>query len=151
MSVFQAGQVLTAAALNSAAPLGAAQTAVNTGSSTTTSTSYVDAVSGAGLTTLGFVAPASGAIKITISAAMDNSGSFYTNITFRISGAAGTVNSLEENSAQQFGTDDSTRSKTTVVTGLVPGSAGTITMTHRVTGGTGTYDYRSIIWEPIPA
>lgn len=150
MAAFQAGQQLTAAALNSKAPVGHAQTTV-VGTATTTSTSYVDAVSGAGLCTQAFVVPASGAIVVTISAAMDNSGGSYTYMTFRISGAAGTVNSLTDNAAIHFGTDDGTHEKTTTVTGLTPGSAGTITATHKVDAGTGTYDYRSITWTPVPA
>lgn len=149
--VMQAGQQLTAAALNSAAPTTWTQLTNISDTGTTGSVTYTDALSGAVNATLAFVAPASGAIEVTIHAAIDNSGANYTWVSFRISGAAGTVAASDDYALSANGTDDHTAPRSTIITGLTPGAAGTITMQYRVGAGTGTIDHRSIIQKPMPA
>jgi hypothetical protein len=149
--VAQAGQQLTAAALNSAAPTTWTQLTNISDTGTLTSVTYTDTLSGAVNATLAFVAPPSGSIKVSIHAAVDNSSTNYTYVSFRISGAAGTVAASDDYALSANGTDDHTAPRPTIITGLTPGAAGTITMQYRVSAGTGTVDHRSIIQEPMPA
>lgn len=153
---FAAGQKVTAAQLNSAAPTGAVQSAVNSTVGTTTSTSYTDTLTSSTTVSLGFTTPGSGSIKVTIIAAMqNNTAGSYVAVSFRISGAAGTVAASDDYQVYTQGTGtsrpESRISGSTIITGLTPGAAGTVTMQHKVTANIGTYNYRRIIIEPIAA
>ncbi|PRY35330.1 hypothetical protein [Umezawaea tangerina] len=147
---FQAGQKITAADLNRAAPSTSTQLTNISDTGTLTSAVYTDTLSGAINATLAFVTPPSGSIEVTIHAAIDNSSTNYTYVSFRISGAAGTVAASDDYAISANGTDDHTASRTTIIPGLTPGAAGTITMQYRVSAGTGTVDHRSIIQKPMP-
>ncbi len=149
--VAQAGQQLTAAAVNSFAPTTWTKLDNISDTGTVTSTTYTDTLSSAVSATLAFVVPASGSVEITIHAAVDNSGTNYTFVSFRISGAAGTVAASDDYAISANGTDDHTAPRSTIITGLTAGAAGTITMQYRVGAGTGTVDHRSIIQKPMPA
>lgn len=149
--VMQAGQQLTAAALNSAAPTSSTELANISDTGTVLATTYTDTLTSAVNATLAFVAPASGSIWVSIHASIDNSGANYTWVSFRISGAAGTVAASDDYAISGNGTDDHTASRRTKITGLTPGAAGTITMQYRVSAGTGTVDHRSMSQDPVPA
>jgi hypothetical protein len=153
--VFSAGQVLTATILNSAAPVGDAQTVVNTTAGTTTSTTYTPTLSGSGLVTLAFVTPPSGAIWVSYTASVKHSatGGFAT-ISVALSGAASTV--AASDNYQAFGqTTDGANSRPEITvfrrfwfSGLTAGAAGLITMNHRIgVAGTGTFTNRQLAVE----
>lgn len=146
-----AGQKVTASLLNSLAPTGHAASGVNTTAGTTTSTSYTDTLTSSTTVTLAFITPPSGKIAVTICGAVDNSADNYSIISYRISGAAGTVAASDSWQAYFRNTNEGMVSRRSIQTGLVAGAAGTITMQHKVSGGTGTFNHREIIWEPIPA
>lgn len=148
---FTAGQKLTAAQLNSAAPVGAAQSTVNTTAGTTTSTSYTDSLTGSTTVSLAFTVPPSGAIWVTITSALDNSADNYTVVSYRISGSAGTVAASDNWQIYFRNTNEGMVSRRTMQTGLTVGATGTVTMQHKVSGGTGTFNHRQILIEPVPA
>lgn len=150
MPAAAAGQKVTASFLNSLCPLGEAQSATNSTPGTTTSTSYTDSLTGSGTVSINFTAPPSGAVAVTTKAAMVNSGANYTAIAFRLSGAS-TRASNDNDQAYIRGTNECTDETTTIVTGLTAGGAYTATMQHKVTAGTGTYNFRRISVRPLPA
>ena len=150
MAAAAAGQKVTAAFLNSLCPLGEAQSSTDSTSGTTTSTSYTDTLTGTGTKTLAFTAPPSGAVAITIKASLKNSAGNYTAAAFRLSGAS-TRASSDSDQIFVLGTNEDTEETTTIVTGLTAGGAYTITMQHKVTAGTGTYNFRRITVRPLPA
>jgi hypothetical protein len=116
---------------------------------TTTSTSYTSTLSGTSAVTLAFVAPASGKVIVTISGELQNSGANYTTMSFSIGGSAGTVSGDDNNALYMHGTDRFRASAASLVTGLTAGQSGTITMQHKVTGGTGTFNRRKIMVEYV--
>lgn len=146
-----AGQKVTALLLNSLAPTGHASSSVNTTAGTTTATAYTDTLTSSTVVSVAFVTPPSGDIEVTITGALDNSGDNYSVISYRISGAAGTVAASDSWQAYKRNTNEGMVSRTSIQTGLTPGAAGTITMQHKVSAGTGTFNHREIIWRPLPA
>lgn len=153
---FASGQKVTAAQLNSAAPTGSAQTAVNTTGGTTTSTTYTSSLTGSAAVTLAFTAPPSGSIWVTYTASAFHSGTDYPSISVGLSGAAGTV--AVSTTWQAFNQTvttprpESTLFRRYMFTGLTPGSAGTITLYHKVlSAGTATFSNRQLGWEPVAA
>lgn len=140
--VFVAGVALTAAALNAAAPTGDTSFYLSN-DGTTTSTSYTDTLTGSTTASLAFVAPPSGKIEVTIAVLQENTTS-TTQTSFRISGAAGTVAASDDYSVQSDDSNTRMGEKTTQISGLTAGAAGTVTMQHKVAGGTGTFDKRAI-------
>lgn len=154
---FLAGQKLSAAALNSAAPTGAAQSVVNTTAGNTTSSTYTPTLSAGGTVTLAFVTPASGKIWVTYTATgVGTTSAEFPSISFAISGAAGTLAASTDrqafNKSTSAGTPESTISRRTLVTGLTPGAAGTITMNFKsFAGGTVTFNNKQLQWEPVAA
>ncbi|HSL51991.1 MAG TPA: hypothetical protein VK878_23215 [Candidatus Deferrimicrobiaceae bacterium] len=139
---------MTAAFLNALAPLGEAQSATNLTAGTTTSTSYTDTLTSSTTVTLNFTAPPSGSVAIIIRASMVNSAGNYTAAAFRLSGATTRVSS-DSDQIFTHGTDENTDESTTIVTGLTAGGSYTATMQHKVTAGTGTYNFRRITMRPI--
>lgn len=150
MAAAAAGQKMTASFLNSLCPLGEAQSATNSTPGTTTSTSYTDTLSGSGTVSVNFTAPPSGAVAVTTKSALVNSAGNYTAAAFRLSGAS-TRASSDNDQIYNKGVDEITSETVTVVTGLTAGGAYTATMQHKVTAGTGTYNYRRIAVRPLPA
>ncbi len=148
MPAAAAGQKMTAAYLNALVPIGEAQSTTNATPGTTTSTSYTDTLTGSGTVSLSFTAPPSGSVAVTVRAAMDNSGGNYTSVAFRLSGASARASS-DNDQAYIQGTDECTDEAMTIVTGLTAGGAYTATMQHKVTAGTGTYNFRRISVRPI--
>lgn len=149
MPAAAAGQKVYAAFINQLCPIGEAQTATNTTSGTTSSTSYTDTLGGTGTVSINFTAPLSGIVAVTTKASMDNNGAAnYTAAAFRLSGATTRASSDNDQIFVQ-GTNENTDETTTVVTGLTPGGSYTATMQHKVTAGTGTYNFRRISVRPI--
>lgn len=136
--------------LNSRAPLGESQSGVDTTFGTTTSTSWTDTISGSSPVTLAFVAPPSGKVSISISAAVKNSGANFSGLNFRLSGA-GSRAAVDGEQAFVQGNSEVVVTKDNVVSGLVVGGSYTITLQHKVTAGTGTFNYRRLGWRPLPA
>ncbi len=109
--------------------------------------------------TLAFVTPASGKIWVTITASAKAGTTIaaFPAITFAITGAAGTVAASDNYQAFNQTVDTSSRPENTLfrrqlITGLVAGAAGTITMHHKIGGGgTGTFTNRQLQWEPVAA
>lgn len=132
-----------------AAAMVAVQSATDTNPGTTTSTTATDTLTGTSTVTQTFTAPPSGKIEVTISAEVVNSGANYTTLSFRISGSAGTVAHDDNNALYAKGTDAFRGSATSLVTGLTPGQTGTVTLSHLVTGGTGTFNRRRILIRPV--
>lgn len=147
---FTAGQKLTASALNMAAPTGAVQSVPNTTAGTTTSATYTDTLTSSTVVSLGFTTPLSGAIWVTISVGIFNSGANYSLASYRISGSAGTVAASDAWFVFVEGPDEMLMSRRTMQTGLTPGATGTVTMQFNVSGGTGTFNHRQIVIEPVP-
>lgn len=156
MPAAAAGQRLSAAYVNALCPLGKAQNTVNTTFGSTASTTYTPTLASTGTCTLAFVTPASGAIEVfyTASISPQASGRFGV-ISVSISGAAGTVAASDDGQAFNKSTSatvyDGTVSRRRIFTGLTPGAVGTITMEHKVIGGTVNFNDRQLAWEPVPA
>lgn len=150
MPAAAAGQKLTAAFINALCPLGETQSSTDATPGTTTSTSYTDTLTGTSTKTLAFTAPPSGAVAIKIKSSLKNNGANYTAAAFRLSGAS-TRASNDNDQIFVLGTNEDTEESETVVTGLTAGGSYTITMQHKVTAGTGTYNYRRITVRPLPA
>lgn len=152
---FVSGQKVTAAQLNSAAPTGAVQSVVNTTSGTTTSTTYTDTLTSSTTVSLAFTVPASGKIWVTISASMwSNANTYYSIASYRISGSAGTVAASDtwQLYTKAVSTIETLYSRRTMQTGLTPGASGTVTMQFKVgSAGTGNFNHRQILIEPVPA
>lgn len=116
-----------------------------TGTSTTSSTTYADLAAGAMSATL--VVPPSGVVMIWIRATGRNSGANNTLTSFTASGStSGTVYSANDNAAiVVVGTANLSLSLCKRLSGLVSGETLTVTMKHRVNvASTATFDYRAI-------
>lgn len=153
---FVSGQRVTAAQLNSAAPIGAVQSVVNTTSGTTSSGTYTDTLSGTSTVSLNFVVPPSGAIWVTTNVGMfSGANTVYAVTSYRISGSAGTVAASDnwQIYTKQVSTMESLFTRRTMQTGLTPGATGTVTMQHRNSNGstTCTFNHRQLLIEPVPA
>lgn len=155
---FSAGQKPTAAQLNNAAPTGTTQSATNTTAGTTTSTSYTGTLTGSGTVTVAGTAPPSGIIEVIHAASIaNNTAGAYAAMAFSISGA---ITRAESDDDQLFvqcaqatgaGRPEIRGEITTRVSGLTPGAAFTISGAYKVTSGTGTFNYRRIMWRPVAA
>lgn len=141
--------VITGTLNSTAAAMDTLQSTTDTTPGTTTSTTATTALTGTSTVTLGFTAPPSGKILVTITAELQNSAANYTTMSFSISGSAGTVAHDDNNGLYMKGTDPVRASATSLVTGLTAGQAGTVTLSHLVTSGTGTFNRRRISVSPV--
>lgn len=111
---------------------------------TTTGTGYGAASGGA--FSAAITVPASGNVLVTIRSTHRNSTTQNTLTSWSasgsVSGAVYTQNDIS--SLIVFGTQNQPTNLSHRLTGLSPGELLTVTTQHRVTGGTGTYDYRMI-------
>jgi hypothetical protein len=117
------------------------------GNETTTSTSYVDLATPGPAATI--TVPASGKARVTITAAVFNSGTDQCSVGIAVSGATTTA----ADDARALRTTITAAhfwrvSMSTVFTGLTPGST-TFTMKYRVNAGTGNFSVREINAEPV--
>lgn len=154
--VFFAGQKLTAAALNSAIPLGETQSVIVSAFGSTTSTVYTATLASVGTVTLAYVAPPSGIIEVTFTAVIVPSIANLSGlVSVALTGAAGTVAASDNHHAYATTTDAAndyggTVTKSVLFTGLTAGAAGTITMHHRASSATSVeFGYRQLKWRPI--
>ncbi|MFJ3170644.1 hypothetical protein ACIPJK_07640 [Streptomyces roseus] len=140
MSHWLAGQRITAAKL-------AVETAQSedTTSRTTTSGSYANASTG-GAFSAAVVVPASGTVFVSLRSTQRNSSTTNTITSWNAVGSTtGTVYTANDNAALIVtGTANAPVDLTHRLTGLIPGETLTVTMVHKVSGGTATMDYRNI-------
>lgn len=114
-------------------------------SQTTTSTSFTDlATPGPAVTT---TISQSGRALVIVSGMLKNSGLAFTRMSYAVSGAS-TVAASDTNGISVVNTNEIEASRSSLVTGLTPGS-NTFTAKYRVTGGTGTFTSRSITVIPL--
>lgn len=146
MSHWLAGQRITASKLN----VYTAQSE-DTTSRTTTSGSYANAATG-GAFTAAVTVPASGQVVVSLRSTQRNSGATNTITSWNASGSTtGTVYSANDTAALIVtGTSNISVDLTHRLTGLTAGETLTVTMVHKVSGGTGTMDYRHILLQGCP-
>ncbi|MER5482911.1 hypothetical protein ABT024_06805 [Streptomyces sp. NPDC002812] len=146
MSHWKAGQTITAAKL-------AVENAQSedTATRTTTATGYGNAATGGAFTAV-VVVPASGQVVVEMRSTQRNSGATNTITSWTASGSAsGVVYSANDNAALIIGgTANVSVDLSYRLTGLAIGETLTVTMQHRVSAGTGTFDYRYIRLQGCP-
>ncbi|MFC9821368.1 hypothetical protein ACFWG6_30810 [Streptomyces erythrochromogenes] len=142
---YRAGQKLTASLLTTYS----AQSE-DTTSRTTTGTSYGNASGGA--FTAAVVVPSSGEVRVEMRSTQRNSGATNTITSWTGSGSSsGTVYNANDTAALIVGgTANQPVDLSYRLTGLIPGETLTVTMQHRVSAGTGTFDYRHILLDGKP-
>lgn len=115
---------------------------------TTSSTSYGNLSSGAASATL--VVPGSGKVWVEIRATGRNSSANSITSWIASGSTSGSARTADDNSALIVaGTNNVSLTMRHRLTGLTAGETLTVTIQHRVSAGTGTWDYRSIAIEPI--
>lgn len=134
------------------APLGESQSAVDTTFGTTTSTAWTDALAGGpSVLSLAFTAPPSGKVMIHIKGSARNGGSSnFSGINFRMTGPSAYARAaVDGEQAFVQGQAEVVVTADNIVSGLTPGGVYTVFFQHKVTAGTGTFNYRRIGWRPI--
>lgn len=124
----------------------------------TTSTSYTAAVTGGTLAdcAVSFVAPTSGRVLLLYAATLDNSAANLTYGTPEVrtgsSIGSGTVvlAASDDNAIKVNGTNEARYGTHYLLTGLTAGADYNARMLHRVSGGTGTLDERTMTAVPTP-
>ncbi len=146
---YLAGEDVTADELNGGTTMFSSST--DTVAGTTTSTSFTGTLTGTTAKTLAFIAPPSGKIAVTVSAeiALNSATGLpaYATIAAALSGAAGVQAATDNKAAFIYATAANTRSglsRRALFTGLTAGQAGLVTLQHRVTASTGTFNFRTI-------
>ncbi|MFD5509102.1 hypothetical protein ACFWIB_15175 [Streptomyces sp. NPDC127051] len=147
MSHWRAGQRITVAKL----AVDTAQVEDTTSRTTTTTASYGNTTTGGAFSTTVTV-PASGQVIVSIRSTQRNSGATNTITSWNASGStSGSVYTANDNAALIVtGTSNISVDLTHRLTGLTPGETLTVTMVHKVSGGTGTFDYRNILLQGCP-
>ncbi|OLF07760.1 hypothetical protein BLA60_25870 [Actinophytocola xinjiangensis] len=153
MALFAAGQPLTAQALNAALGVGVDNGQMTPG--TTTSTSYVTALTSGSTCGTPFVAPTSGMVVIVFYGRLRNSGNNITLMSVRIGTGstlgAGTaiLSGSDDWCKQTTGTADAGDSAHVTIGSLTPGNTYNVVAQHRVNGGTGTFSSRRVTVIPV--
>lgn len=132
----------------------ASVTAVDNTSRTTTSTSFTQVMSPAGLCGVAFVAPQSGKIYISMNNEISNSGANFTLTSYSIrTGSVVGSGTLFQAASQ----DETIRNDSTTIhrygvgsfaSGLTPGQTYNIVLEHSVQLGTGTFTRRRVVVLP---
>ena len=146
MTHFRAGQSLTAGLLN------VESTQVeDTTSRTTTSGTYADAATG-GTFSAAVIVPASGAVVVEMRATQRNSGATNVITSWNASGSvSGTLYTANDTAALiTQGTQNQPVDLSYRLSGMSVGETLTVTMQHKVSGGTGTIDYRQMLLQGCP-
>lgn len=125
--------------------------AKQSGTVSTTSTSYVAGTAGTG-TTLGvaFVAPPSGSVTILFHTAGFNNGSNDVKTAVRVGtgatagGGTQVYPPSDDDMILHNGTVAQAKGSFADVSGLTPGNTYNVQLQHRVSAGTGTFPFRSI-------
>lgn len=157
MAAFQSGQRLTPAVLNTNTNAGASAVEIESVTfGTTTSTTYVTALTTAGTLGVAFVAPPSGKVTIHWGTHIGNTalgGNSYATIHVRTGSSVGSgtdvltaadVRAIRNQSSTATDQDTSGQNRSKTVAGLTPGNSYNVTMDSRVTAGTGAYENRNI-------
>jgi hypothetical protein len=126
---------------------------VNVG--TTTSTTYTSTLTGTGGLSVGFTAPPSGKMLITVGARLWNStNNLHNYISYNLSGASAFTGGDDEaailfcDASTGFPSEGYTQ-KTTLRTGLVAGGAYTLTARFKAQGGTMSCANQLLIAQPV--
>jgi hypothetical protein len=124
-----------------------AATSTGSGSVSTTSTAYTDTPSGGGLQ-VGFIAPTTGRVVVSVSAVLSANASANVYMSFRLTGpttrAASDLDSIHVFSNNQF----LFGARPVLCSGLTPNGVYTCITQYRVDANTGAYQERSVIVEP---
>lgn len=118
---------------------------------TSTSTDWSETSPGGGWT-----APASGRVRVRIGALMGNNGTSTTRMGFKIyrnSSASGTV-AVDVSNTQLLAhkgqaNDAASHERSFIVSGLTPGTTYYSIACYSVTGGTGSWQHRTLTIEPL--
>ncbi|MEU6029355.1 hypothetical protein ABZ825_20470 [Streptomyces tauricus] len=127
----------------------------NATSGTTTSTAFVETLTGStgDPTAAAFTAPASGSVLVSLGSRISNSaaaGTCLMSANVRAgSGSTVVLAAADARSAISTGTGQISGSTQYLVTGLTPNSAYTATAAYRCTSGTATFMYRFITVTPV--
>lgn len=142
---FRAGQRLTAGLLS----IESTQVE-DTTSRTTTSGTYANASGGAFSASV--VVPASGAVVVELRSTQRNSGATNTITSWNATGSvSGTLYTANDNAALIVtGTSNVPVDLSYRLSGMSVGETLTVTVVHKVSGGTGTMDYRIILLTGCP-
>lgn len=116
-----------------------------TTSETTTSTSFTDLATTTDTTTV--TIGANGLALVTIGAFVANNSANSSTMSYDISGA-NTASAADAYSVHMVGATTVGASHTRLITGLTPGST-TFKLKYKVSGGTGTFQYRRIAVVPL--
>lgn len=145
MTHWKAGQTITA--LKLAVETNQNEEAI---SRTTTATSYGNASGGA--FTCAVTVPASGTVVVEMRSTQRNSGATNTITSWTASGSTSGVVYTANDAAALIvgGTANASHDLAYRLTGLTPTETLTVTMQHRVSAGTGTFDYRLIMLRGCP-
>jgi hypothetical protein len=143
---FRAGQRLTAGLLS----IESTQVE-DTTTRTTTSGTYGNAATG-GAFSASVVVPASGAVVVEMRSTQRNSGATNTITSWTASGStSGTLYTANDTAALIVtGTSNISVDLSYRLSGMSVGETLTVTMQHKVSGGTGTMDYRQILLTGCP-
>lgn len=143
---WRAGQRLTAALL----AIESTQVEDTSTRTTTTSASYVNASGGAFSASV--IVPASGAVNVELRSTQRNSGATNTITSWSASGSvSGTLYTANDNAALIVtGTSNVPVDLSYRLSGMSVGETLTVTMLHKVSGGTGTFDYRILLLTGCP-
>lgn len=145
MTHFRAGQILTAGLLT----IESTQVE-DTTSRTTTSGTYADASGGA--LSAAVVVPASGAVVVELRSTQRNSAATNTITSWSATGSvSGTLYTANDTAALIVtGTSNISVDLSYRLSGMSVGETLTVTMQHKVSGGTGTMDYRVLLLTGCP-
>lgn len=155
--VFAAGQRLTAQLLNDA--FGAVESDTQNALANVSATSYTETFTTSNTpASRVFTAPTSGMVIVHNSAWLDNSSALartYLGWVLRTGGTLGagtTVLAADDHRAiHNLSTDDITAGRAYLVTGLTAGNSYNIRQAGRVTSGTGEFQDRHLIVQPVIA
>jgi hypothetical protein len=121
---------------------------------TTTSTSFTDTLTTSPGAGVAFVAPTSGRVVIHNVARMANSAAnetycgFHVRTDASVGAGSDVLVAADERSIIHVGTSVERAGTSYLLTGLTPGSDYNVVQSFRVSGGTGTYAYRSLTVAP---
>ncbi len=123
---------------------------------TTTSSTYVESLTGGTPCSFAFVAPPSGKVLVLNSGFVDNSstGRSHQSWIIRTGSTIGSgttfLNAGDEKSLANLGPDDVTATRTTLVTGLTPGASYNIRQQFKTSSGTtGNFQWKELVVMPV--
>ncbi len=143
---FHAGQIVTADQLNALVPGVTVQSALDTATRTTTSITYTETLTAAGLCAVAFTAPPSGAVRIDWRGEMYNSSAGINCISFNLYtgvslGSGSLVVAADDNYAARNDhisavISDKNYAQFYIATGLTAGASYNVSLAQRTNAGT---------------